>query len=286
MPRDSNGNYSLPAGNPVVPTTIIETDWANPTMDDIAQALTQSLSRTGQGGMLVPFLNADGAINTPGISWTNETRSGWYRKAANQFVYVVNGVEIFGITNNGITLAPGKSATGLPYLPITGGTMLGPITLSGPPTQSLQAATKQYVDANSGGGIEVVNYTSDATGDAQPNVWQGWNAQANATNIIRGIDEISFYRWPSNGNNFFRYVGDQFAPVYTSVEADWVLQQLNIDAPIDGTTYGRKDAIWVRVLNLEGGSLSGQLTLPPGAIGTQAVTVDAAQVQILSLIHI
>ena len=82
MPRDSNGNYVLPAGNPVIPATIIETDWANPTMDDIAQALTQSLSRTGQGGMLVPFLNADGTINTPGISWTNETRSGWYRKAA------------------------------------------------------------------------------------------------------------------------------------------------------------------------------------------------------------
>jgi len=79
MPRDGGGTYTLPAGNPVIPGTIIETTWANPTMDDIAAALTDSLSRTGSGGMIVPFLNADGTVNLPGISWANQQNMGFYR---------------------------------------------------------------------------------------------------------------------------------------------------------------------------------------------------------------
>lgn len=113
MSRDSGGNYTLPAGNPVAPRTIIEVDWANPTMNDIATALTDSLSRTGLGGMLVPFRNADGTVSSPGMTWVNEPSSGWYRKAAADFWYSVNSVDIFGISSAGITLAPGKSATGI-----------------------------------------------------------------------------------------------------------------------------------------------------------------------------
>lgn len=49
MPRDGSGNYALPAGNPVVTGTVISSSgWANPTLADIAAALTQSLSRDGQ----------------------------------------------------------------------------------------------------------------------------------------------------------------------------------------------------------------------------------------------
>ena len=51
MPRDSQGLYSLPAGNPVVPGTLIESQWANPTMSDIGQALTDSLPRDGSAPM-------------------------------------------------------------------------------------------------------------------------------------------------------------------------------------------------------------------------------------------
>lgn len=47
MPRDVNGVYTLPPGNPVIPNTIIATNWANTTMDDIAAALTASLSVDG-----------------------------------------------------------------------------------------------------------------------------------------------------------------------------------------------------------------------------------------------
>jgi hypothetical protein len=113
MPRDAAGNYTLPSGNPVFPGTVIESDWANPTMADIGTALTDSLSRNGLGGMLVPFKNADGAVGTPGMTWVNEPTSGWYRKALNEFWYSVGNEDIFQITKTGITLASGKVALGI-----------------------------------------------------------------------------------------------------------------------------------------------------------------------------
>jgi hypothetical protein len=48
MPRNGSGIYVLPAGNPVVPGTVIQTAWANGTMSDIAAALTGSVSVDGQ----------------------------------------------------------------------------------------------------------------------------------------------------------------------------------------------------------------------------------------------
>jgi len=116
MSRDINGNYTLPSGNPVAPGTLIESAWANSTMDDLAASMTDSLSRSGLGGMLAPFYNASGAISAPGMSWTNEPTSGWYRKALNEFWYSVGGADIFGISSAGIILAPGRSFAGLSTL--------------------------------------------------------------------------------------------------------------------------------------------------------------------------
>lgn len=48
MPRTGSGTYILPAGNPVVPSTTIQSSWANNTLNDIAAALSQSLSKDGQ----------------------------------------------------------------------------------------------------------------------------------------------------------------------------------------------------------------------------------------------
>ena len=82
MPRDANGTYTLPAGNPVVSGTIITAAWANTTMPDIGQALTDSLDRYGRGGMLAPFKFNDGAVSAPGAAWTNEPSTGFYRAGA------------------------------------------------------------------------------------------------------------------------------------------------------------------------------------------------------------
>jgi len=107
MPRDGSGDYTLAAGNPVAADTLILDTWANPTMDDLAFAMTDSLSRSGLGGMLAPFLNADGAINLPGISWSNEPASGWYRAGAGDFRYSIGGVDVLRINAGNLFLWSG-----------------------------------------------------------------------------------------------------------------------------------------------------------------------------------
>lgn len=55
MPRNGSGTYTLPAGNPVVPGTVISSSgWANPTLNDIAAALTGSWALNGEA---VPTAN-------------------------------------------------------------------------------------------------------------------------------------------------------------------------------------------------------------------------------------
>jgi hypothetical protein len=65
MPRNPQGIYNLPAGNPVVSGTLIESTWANPTMSDIAAALTGSLPRDGSAGMQAQLLLVDQTANPP-----------------------------------------------------------------------------------------------------------------------------------------------------------------------------------------------------------------------------
>lgn len=47
MPRNSSGTYTLPLSS-VVPDTTILASWANTTLDDVAQALTNSLAKNGE----------------------------------------------------------------------------------------------------------------------------------------------------------------------------------------------------------------------------------------------
>jgi hypothetical protein len=48
MSRNGSGTYNLPAGNPVVTGTTISSTWANNTLSDIANSLTQSIAADGQ----------------------------------------------------------------------------------------------------------------------------------------------------------------------------------------------------------------------------------------------
>lgn len=55
MPRASDGSYSLPPGTIVSSGDTIEPSQHNPAMQDIAQALGNSLDRNGLGGMRAPL---------------------------------------------------------------------------------------------------------------------------------------------------------------------------------------------------------------------------------------
>lgn len=100
MSRNSSGTYSLPAGNPVVTGTTITSTWANTTLSDIATALTDSLSRTGLGGMSAGLSLADGTAALPGLAWGTELTSGLYRAGAADYRWVNTTTELLQLTTN------------------------------------------------------------------------------------------------------------------------------------------------------------------------------------------
>ena len=81
MPRNSSGTYTLPLP-PVVPDTLITADWANTTLADIAQSLTDSLDREGRGGMNSPLRVNFGTEAAPGFAFTAATGTGMWGEAA------------------------------------------------------------------------------------------------------------------------------------------------------------------------------------------------------------
>lgn len=91
MPRDAFGVYTLPPGNPVIPNTIIATNWANTTMEDIAAALTGSLSIDGS---VTTAKIANSAVTTVKIADGNVTRAKLESNLQLNIVgknYIVNG---------------------------------------------------------------------------------------------------------------------------------------------------------------------------------------------------
>lgn len=100
MPRNSNGTYALPSGNPVSPSTLIESLWANTTLADVGQALTESLDRYGRGTMLAAFRVADGTVTAPGVAFGSEASTGIYRSGAG-----VLGLSVLGVAKATITAA-------------------------------------------------------------------------------------------------------------------------------------------------------------------------------------
>jgi hypothetical protein len=157
MPRTGTGDYILPLPA-VLPNTTIMTTWANPTMDDIAAALTGSLARDGSGGMNAGFKLYDGTRAAPGLSFKNEPGAGLYRWASGAKVsmaiqdtdiqtWEVGGTTVPGnlsvggtLTVNGQPITPSAGV----YLPLAGGTMTGPIYMPNAPTRPANSDLQSF----------------------------------------------------------------------------------------------------------------------------------------------
>lgn len=99
MSRNSSGTHSLPNA-PVVPDTAIEADWANTTMDDLSAEITDSLSRSGKGGMTAHMRGVDGSSAIPAYSFTNQTTLGPYRAGSGDYRIAFNGTDIAKFTTS------------------------------------------------------------------------------------------------------------------------------------------------------------------------------------------
>jgi hypothetical protein len=152
MPRNASGTYTLPLPS-VISNTIIESVWANTSLDDIAQSLTDSLSRTGQGGMTAPLRFVDGAVGAPGFAWQAETGTGFYRESTGVMSVAVQGVKLGQWSSTGFALSTGKT-----------------LTLPDVPSAATDAANKQYVDTVVAGGVAVSSGTYTPTCVNQSNI--------------------------------------------------------------------------------------------------------------------
>jgi hypothetical protein len=101
MPRDSSGNYTLPAGNPVVTNTIIESAWANSTMGDVATQLNGVVTRDGLLSPTGQIRFVNGTAAAPGISFSGAPTTGFYR-LNNAIGISINGVEAATSTADGL----------------------------------------------------------------------------------------------------------------------------------------------------------------------------------------
>lgn len=164
MPRNAAGTYTLPgAYNPVVADELITSEWANATLSDIASALTNSLDRYGNGGMMGSLRLADGTLLAPGIAFTNEADTGIARLAAATLTLVASATATMSASPSAVTFLVRPQTNLVPtndvdlvnrifitgnYAPLLNPTFsaAGAPSWAGPPTLPAHLATKEYVD--------------------------------------------------------------------------------------------------------------------------------------------
>lgn len=137
MPRNGSGVYSLPAGNPVVTLTTIQSNWANTTFSDVASALTGSVASDGQTSMTGPLRLSSGVVGAPGLTFAGESTSGLYLNAANDIRFSVAGGDVLLISKAGLEVrAPTPAGPTLLVNATTGnsalqvvGTSVGDVTV-------------------------------------------------------------------------------------------------------------------------------------------------------------
>jgi hypothetical protein len=162
---------------------------------------------------------------------------------------VVVGLPTGGSKGAGTVNASDYFINGQPFdfatvLPITGGTLTGPLVLKADPGTALGAATKQYVDAAAaaaGTGIFLPLTGGTLTGALTlPAAPPATALNAATKQYVDGRTPITTDA-PSDSNYYGRYNGT------------WAIAPGGLaDSPHDGTTYGRNNGAWSGVL--DGGS--------------------------------
>lgn len=110
MPRNAGGTFNLVPGNPVASGTTISSNWANTTLSDIAQALTESLASDGRTPITGPLKGFSGSAAAPGYSFSADTSTGMYLVGAAQLGLSTGGIEKARIDASGNFLVGATTA--------------------------------------------------------------------------------------------------------------------------------------------------------------------------------
>jgi microcystin-dependent protein len=101
MPRNGSGTYTLPQA-PFTPLTVISSSAVNSNFSDIATALTGSLPRDGQAGMLGQFQAASGSVGAPSITFNSDSTTG-FSYSSSTIPVSIAGVSVGSFASTGWT---------------------------------------------------------------------------------------------------------------------------------------------------------------------------------------
>jgi hypothetical protein len=112
MSYNGSGTYNPPVGNPVEPGSVITSEWANTLVDDISLALTNCVTRDGQGVPSTVLKIVDGSVTSPGLAFNSESSTGVYRPSTNVLALTVAGTQRLRLTTAGVVVTGTHSVSG------------------------------------------------------------------------------------------------------------------------------------------------------------------------------
>lgn len=179
-------------------------------------------------------------------------------------------------------------------VPLSGGTMSGPLLLSGAPTASTQAATKAYVDAQvatsvpKAGGVltGALTLAADPAAPYQAATKQYVDGQASTSVLKTGGTLSGALTLASDPTSALQATTKQYVDMRVLRNGDTLTGPLVLAAdpaaPLQAATKGYVDGQMSAVLPKTGGALTGQLTLASDPIvGLQASTKQYVDTRVL-----
>jgi hypothetical protein len=101
MPRNSSGTMTG-ANGPYIVGTVADPTLVNARFADEETEITDSLSRSGKGGMTAPLRTPDGTVAAPGHAFTSEPASGLYKAGTGDVRVAVGGVDALKLIAGGL----------------------------------------------------------------------------------------------------------------------------------------------------------------------------------------
>lgn len=188
MPSDSNGIYSLPAGYLAVTGETILASQHNPPLEDIKDALTARLMRSGVAPMTGPLLAAVGSAGAPGITFAAFATRGLF-KTTNGIGVSVGGAQVAEFDSTG--LVSGIASSSIPDKAITLRKLYHPSAASLLLGTNANAALTITGAADSGSGevrLTVASTATFTTGESKTVSDVTGTTEANGTWTITVVD--------------------------------------------------------------------------------------------------
>jgi hypothetical protein len=181
--RNSSGTYTPTTTGtyPFVSGTTISSSTMNGLFSDLSTEMTDSLSRSGKGGMLAPIRVPDGSATAPSHSFTSETGSGLWRAGSSDVRMSVNGAAArSGWNGAGFRLIDQTSGANAYGVNLAAPALAASYTIT---TPAAAPASTLPLSMSSGGVLSAAQMATDQIADQAVTAAKIANATITATQI-------------------------------------------------------------------------------------------------------